>query len=114
MKKNNWLHVEEYIYLKRNVNLMSDFTPQIKKKGTYLYNSTDKRVASKHGGINNHKMLKDYYRLTLTFPASLIASTSLCCKCKLWLRMCAPDMAETTTSACETAATSPAWSSSDV
>jgi hypothetical protein len=39
MKKKNWLHVKEY--LKLNVNLMSDFTPQIRKK--YLYNSTDKK-----------------------------------------------------------------------
>jgi hypothetical protein len=32
---------------------------------------------------------------------------------ELWLRMCAPDMAETTTLACATAARRPAWSSSD-
>ena len=34
MKKNNWLHVKEY--LKRNVNLMSDFTPQIRKKYVFI------------------------------------------------------------------------------
>jgi hypothetical protein len=51
--------------------------------------------------------------LTLTFPASLMASTILFCSCRLWLRMCAPDMAETTTSTCDTAATRAAWSSSD-